>query len=81
MLAGASRRHRPVFSGVLSNYFHFFPLFLFRLVTWWVHFCQGRVVFLVAIFLFFGGFGQGEAHFSHKVTLFFPFLPGGEGHP
>ena len=42
-----------------------------------MHFCQGRVVFFVAIFLF----GQGEGHFfSHKVIYFY-FSPGGGWSP
>ena len=44
-----------------------------------MHFCQGRVVFWGAIFLFFG-FGQGEGHFCHMVTH--PsFSLGGGGSP
>ena len=76
MLAGAGRRHRPIFSGVLSSYFHLFLFLLF-------HLCQGRVVFWGVIFFFFVVvFGQEEeGHSCHKVTLFSPFLPEGEGRP
>ena len=70
MLAGASRRHRPVFSEGLSNYF------LSHLVI--CHFCQGWVVFCLAIFLFLGS--GGGAFFG--VGDFFLFhLGGGGGSP
>ena len=70
MLAGASRRRRPVFSGGLSNYslfhFHFFGEMIFFPFL-------GRVIFGGTFSLF----GQGEGHFLCLVT--FSFSPGGGG--
>ena len=76
MLAGASRRHRPVFSGGAVQLFSFFSFsFSFLLGELVGAFLSGEgCFFFVTIFLFFGG--QGEGHFLGEVTLF-SFSPGG----
>ena len=68
MLAGASRRHRPVFSEGLSNYF------LFHLVC---HFCQGVGSFLFGDFSFW----SGERAFFEIGDFFLFHLGGGGGSP
>ena len=65
MLAGASRRHRPVFSGGLSNYslfhFHFFGEMIFFPFL-------GRVIFGGDVFSFWSG---GGAFFVFGDFFFF----------
>ena len=64
MLAGAGRRHRPVFSGGLSNYFHFYPP-----PFWGDDFSSfsGEGNFLGGVFSFWSGggafFGLGDMFF------------------
>ena len=85
MLAGASRRHRPVFSGVLSNFF--FPKFSFSFGDLVGAYLSGEGCFLGGDFSFFLCLVRGRGilvtrlltllfHLGGRVTL----VSGKKGH-